>query len=309
MIYIYMKKPSKKLYQKVTNKPKKFGNNNVNSINIILNPHEESGSTIKQLQRPSGGAGPQVLQELSRITPPSLEDARQILGRAQQKEEDEGKTISEIQRQGVANEVAEVINNAQIAEQVEAENVRYAEQIERQQNTLSSLADLAIQTDATVDDETLLAREEANRVQQRLTAATDELMRSYDNQLLLEEERNAYAQELEELKEAYDYMRGELAGIDEATQSLRNRIPVSEELTPPQETPSVNIFETPPPTSNLGFFGENRDTSLMRAREAISRERTRQVPLPASFGGQFAMGTDVPERANRPVVPRKKSKN
>ena len=26
----------KKLYQKVNNKPKKFGNNNVNSINIIL---------------------------------------------------------------------------------------------------------------------------------------------------------------------------------------------------------------------------------------------------------------------------------
>lgn len=297
-----MKKPSKKLYQKVTNKPKKFGNNNVNSINIILNPHEETGSG-KQLQRPSGSAGPQVLQELARITPPSLEDARQILGRAQQKEEDEGRTISDIQQQGVAQEVAEVIDNAKIAQQVQTENDRYAEQIARQQDTLSSLADLAIQTDPveTAEDEARLAEEQQRILQKSLMS--EELMRSRNNQIRLEKELDDYANQYQELKEAFDYMRGELAGIDEAAQSLYNRIPQpQQELTPPS---TKTIFDTPSPSPGLGFFGEGPIVSPQRTRET-SRRPTRQVPLAASFNSQFALGTDVPERANKKVIPRKK---
>ena len=130
-------------------------------------------------------------------------------------------------------------------------------------------------------------------------------MRSHYQELTLERERDAFAEELEEVKEAFNYMRGELAGIDEAAQSLYNRIPQPQELTPP---PTKTIFDTPSPSPGLGFFGEGSGPTLspQRTRGETPRRPTRQVPLPASFNSRFAMGTDVQERANTKLIPRKK---
>ena len=64
----------KKLYQKVNNKPKKFGNNNVNSINIILGEHDREA--IQKQKGPGPGAGSQVIQEAESLTIQKLKTAK-----------------------------------------------------------------------------------------------------------------------------------------------------------------------------------------------------------------------------------------
>jgi len=274
-----MKKASKKLYQKVTNKPKKFGNNNVNSINIILNPEEE-----KQLQKSAGaGAGPQVLQELARITPPSLEDARQILGKTQRDNENSGKTIGDIQQQGIQQEVAEVIDNAKVAQQTQTENEALAEQIASQQDALTSLAEIAIQTDP-ID-----------------TSNDNEAMEQYHRQMQneinnLEQDRAVLSEIVERMSAEATYQTaGNLGEI--VRNNLAGRV-------------AQDVFNSPPPRwSDLRFATPPRGGPIFNTPTAPRgnnpqtrvQDNSQQVPLPASFNSHFARGTDVKESSNRSV--------
>lgn len=289
-----MKKASKKLYQKVTNKPKKFGNNNVNSINIILNPEEE-----KQLQKSAGaGAGPQVLQELARITPPSLEDARQILGKTQRDNENSGKTIGDIQQQGIQQEVAEVIDNAKVAQETQTENEALAEQIASQQDALASLAEIAIQTDP-ID-----------------TSNDDEAMEQYHRQMQntiysLEQDRADDMRNIQMLSELVERISAEATyqtagNLGEIVRNnLAGRVAQDVFNSPPPRSPLLSdLRSTTPPTRGPIFNtptaprGNNPQTRV--------QDNSQQVPLPASFNSHFALGTDVQERYNRPTRPKKK---
>lgn len=119
-------KPSKKLYQKVNNKPKKFGNNNVNSINVIVNPKDEPEH--QHMPNP-------IVNNLMDIVPPSNADIQQIASRAAQ----DGRTISaeEIRDAGMQNEIseamqqnAELMNFQERYQEMEAENENMKELVD-----------------------------------------------------------------------------------------------------------------------------------------------------------------------------------
>lgn len=297
----------KKLYQKVNNKPKKFGNNNVNSINIILGEHDREA--IQKQKGPGPGAGSQVIQELSRIKPPSLEDARQILGRTV-RDEKTNMTVDDIRNQGVQTEVAEVIDNARVAQETQTENEAYAEQIASQQDALGALAEIAIQTDPidTADDEEMLMQQ---------------YHRDMDNQInSLEQERDddvGRIQSLSEMIEGQEQIIKQI--VADATyqtagnlgEIVRNNLAgrVAQNMfnsPPPRDTPpwSDLRFATPPRVGGGPLY----TPTAPRGNNLSSRVQntTQQVPLAASFNSQFAQGTDVPERANRPTRPRPNKK-
>jgi hypothetical protein len=93
-----------KLYQKVNNKPKKFGNNNVNSINVIVNPKDEPEH--QRMPNP-------IVNNLMDIVPPSNADIQQIASRAAQ----DGRTINaeEVRNAGMQSEISEAMQqNAEL---------------------------------------------------------------------------------------------------------------------------------------------------------------------------------------------------
>jgi len=119
-----------KLYQKVNNKPKKFGNNNVNSINVIVNPKDEPEH--QRMPNP-------IVNNLMDIVPPTNADIQQIASRAAQ----DGRTINaeEVRDAGMQTEIgeamqqnAEQINFQERYEEMEQHNERLTELVGRMEN-------------------------------------------------------------------------------------------------------------------------------------------------------------------------------
>ena len=299
----------KKLYQKVNNKPKKFGNNNVNSINIILGEHDREA--IQKQKGPGPGAGSQVIQELSRIKPPSLEDARQILGRTV-RDEKTNMTVDDIRNQGVQTEVAEVIDNARVAQETQTENEAYAEQIAAQQDALGALAEIAIQTDPidTANDEDMLMQQYHRDVDNELNYLVQERGDDLSRIEFLLDTIESQEQIMKRIVAMSNYqttgnlgeiVRNNLAG--RVAQNMFNSPPPRD--TPPNPPWSDLRFATPPPTRG----GPRYTPTAPRGDNLVSRVQntTLQVPLAAPLNSQFAQGTDVQERANRPARFRKKN--
>lgn len=333
-----MKKPSKKLYQKVTSKPKKVKNNNVNSINIILNPHEERGSA-----RPSGGAGPQVLQELSRITPPSLEDARQILARFQQRDPEaaKGATISGIREKGFQTEAVELVDNAQQTEVLSQQNEQLVDEVEQRNNLLGALSrevmeninvrdeiqSLRAETENDIDN----INEELRLLDTELTLHTNpirevsyyvppsaeqlspptpnegvlsQLQETISNNIKSAVEQQLLANATEQLTRVSDL------GMDEIN-ALRNQLNSLENVTGEfVRMPSVSVSpsRTPPPSAGLGFFGEPEGRGPIFSPPQKPRVSVRETLVPRTrppvIDGGFGNYQDIPERAQVRPIPR-----
>ncbi len=223
-----MKKASKKLYQKVNNKPKKFGNNNVNSINIILNPDDEK----KQLQRPGGGAGSQVIQELARITPPSLEDARQVLGRAQRLGEPVG-DIDDVRKAGMSNEVqAALVEEAQ-RQQVARDNEELQSELDQRDSIIGSFAESIIENMSNISSNASeifsLRADTENDVDELNRELRQHQSRELENdEAILQREANML--KLEELMNEDDFDEPPVGAI---TQQQVANMAVNQFLTPP----------------------------------------------------------------------------
>jgi len=242
-----MKTP-KKLYQKVKNQPKKVKNNNVNSINIILNPHEE-GNVGKQLQRPSGGAGAPVIQELARITPPSLEDARQVLGRAQRLDEPIG-NISDIQQAGINDEVqAALVQEAQRQQDV-MEREELQNELDQRDSIMGSIAQSMIDNMSGISSnaseisslraDTENDIDELNRaLQQHQSQEMEANLQREGNMLKLEElmDEDEVAVPPQEIGALTNYLQRGYEYLDEMKRAIEQQEAANQ---------SVNLFLTPP---------------------------------------------------------------
>ena len=162
-----------KLYQKVTNKPKKFGNNNVNSINVIVNPKDEPE------QASNSNSNPFVNNVLD-IRPPSDGDIQQIASRAAQ----DGRTINaeEVRNAGTQNEISEAMQqNAEMMdfqqryEEMEQDNDRLKELVNDMGNVY---ADDAAQLTEEVRkrEQIILEMQQQSREAEALREATEDDM-------------------------------------------------------------------------------------------------------------------------------------
>ncbi len=223
-----MKTKSKKLYQKVTNKPKKFGNNNVNSINIIMNPDDDKQKP--HLAQPGPGSGASVIQELARITPPSLEDARQIIGRVTRNTEPNAPDIdvSDVIDAGIQTEAQEIVSNAN-----EVQNLaRQIAILEEERSAMLEQSEVLFEASRSTNEN---LQNEYNVLQNRLNEETAE------KGIIMEHLENFVRQEQDRIQNMTDADvqtdRGFFNPIQEYTEALGNAY---EELTPSTPDPDVN---------------------------------------------------------------------
>ena len=313
-----MKTKSKKLYQKVTNKPKKFGNNNVNSINIIMNPNEEGHKHKPSLAQPGPGSGASVIQELARITPPSLEDARQIIGRASRNAEPNAPDInvSDVIDAGIQTEAQEILTNADRVEQLAQQVAQLEEERETILNQSEEMFRASRANNENLENEKLVLQNKLNEE----TAEKGLIMEHLEKFVQQEQDR------LMNLADAdVQTDRGFFYPVEEYTEALENAY---EELTPPTADPDVSsivsnqlmnlasaaarealgadenneMYRTPSPRGP-------RDTPIAPRDSSRLQERTnaQQIPM-ASMNSQFARNQDVLESRLQRRPPNKKKR-
>ena len=122
----------KKLYQKVNVKPKKFGNQNTNAINIIINPDENEEMYNKNpSSRPNNSSILNTIQQQPREVDPSSK--QMILGRAMRENVPlTGTQLDEIENNRVNQEQVEMIKKQKRIDEFMAQQEQLDEQRQEQ---------------------------------------------------------------------------------------------------------------------------------------------------------------------------------
>ncbi len=193
----------KKLYQKVNVKPKKFGNQNTNAINIIINPDENEEMYNKNpSSRPSNSSILNTIQQPREVDPSSMLN---ILNRANRQEKN-------ITAEDVQNLQNEQVNQEQL------NMIRMQEQLIQQENQLEQMKEEALNRVEELRE--LAYREESERVAEM--ASMYELMEK-NMAKQLEKQEDRMTAELNDVRNVMGRVKEE---------DLNKAMPAKDELEP-----------------------------------------------------------------------------
>ena len=194
----------KKLYQKVNVKPKKFGNQNTNAINIIINPDENEEMYNKNpSSRPNNSSILNTIQQQPREVDPS--SMSNILNRANRQEKN-------ITAEDVQNLQNEQVNQEQL------NMIRMQEQLIQQENQLEQMKEEALNRIEELRE--LAYREESERVAEM--ASMYELMEK-NMAKQLEKQEDRMTAELNDVRNVMGRVKEE---------DLNKAMPAKDELEP-----------------------------------------------------------------------------
>ena len=193
----------KKLYQKVNVKPKKFGNQNTNAINIIINPDENEGMYNKNpTSRPNNSSILNTIQQPREVDPSSMLN---ILNRANRQEKN-------ITAEDVQNLQNEQVNQEQL------DMIKMQEQLIQQEKQLEQIKEESLSRIEQIRE--LAYREEDERVAEMVSMY--ELMeKNMASQLEKQEDR--MTAELNDVRNVMGRVKEE---------DLNNAMPAKDELNP-----------------------------------------------------------------------------
>jgi hypothetical protein len=274
---------NKKLYQNVNVKPNhKKGNQNTNSINIIINPDEKRNGDDDEMYKRKQSRTDNVMNLYNNQPQVSDSNMGQILGRANRqdvdlKQDDVVEANADLNADNVIGAIQENINSEQLEEMLEAERIRNAE-------NFSNISQ-------TIEDEFLMNRQREADIQQELA----------NQQFLMDEENKALKQIIvagvdERLEDfLQDVYRNELfqsaypSDLDASFSSIDE---------PPSQGNSTSPFTTPQQKS------PPKASQVPRSKTPVSRISSETIPpYFRGPGTHMFHGTDDPSKKQR--IPRK----
>lgn len=265
---------NKKLYQNVNVKPNhKKGNQNTNSINIIINPDEKRNGDDDEMYKRKQSRTDNVMNLYNNQPQVSDSNMGQILGRANRqdvdlKQDDVVEANADLNADNVIGAIQENINSEQLEEMLEAERIRNAE-------NFSNISQ-------TIEDEFLMNRQREADIQQELA----------NQQFLMDEENKALKQiivagvdaRLEDFLQ--DVYRNELfqsaypSDLDASFSSIDE---------PPSQGNSTSPFTTPQQKS------PPKASQVPRSKTPVSRISSETIPpYFRGPGTHMFHGTDDP---------------
>lgn len=272
---------SKKLYQNVNVKPNhKKGNQNTNSINIIINPDEKRNGDDDEMYKRKQSRTDNVMNLYNNQPQVSDSNMGQILGRANRqdvdlKQDDVVEANADLNADNVIGAIQENINSEQLEEMLEAERIRNAE-------NFSNISQ-------TIEDEFLMNRQREADIQQELA----------NQQFLMDEENKALKQIIVEGVDArledflQDVYRNEL--FQSAYPSDLDEGSIDE---PPSQGNSTSSPFTPQQKS------PPKASQVPRSKTPVSRISSETIPpYFRGPGTHMFHGTDDPSKKQR--IPRK----
>ena len=135
----------KKLYQNVNVKPNKNGNQNTNSVNVIINPNEDRNDDDDEMYDKKSSKNNTMMNMYN--NPPQVDsnDMGQILGRAHRHDisltkEDVNEANNNSNNDNVIGAIQENLNAEQLEDMLEEERARNEENFERVMGAISDEA-------------------------------------------------------------------------------------------------------------------------------------------------------------------------
>lgn len=306
-----MANKNKKLYQKVNVKPKRAGNTNTNSINIIIHPDEMYKH--KETPRPSTS----IMNALSQ--PVSTDDSmvKQVLDRAnrsdegnQLKQQDVEAAFQQQQLGDMGNRIGEILEDEEAMKELQDQQIQTEDNVNGLIQMMKGREDGAPASDvSTFTREQLAAKDEIDRQLQQQTQNQLQLATNRIQQL--EERESELFNDVTELEDEFNRLQSDYRqGLDYNTlRQLQGDImsnlsePRDEWFSPDTSTNLRSPSQFSSPSISSPQFEIRAGPLLARLPEG--RDLNSRRPL--SFNTQFAQGTDVMEYKQR--IPRRPPRN